>query len=161
VSGQAPAVGSGLIPALPESHRGNQMNSIERNAQLTREFTRVFKNQHNVDGIDHLFSPAFQHHFPAPVRGGLPGFKDIGRMMNGAFPDVVVTEEDLIVATDKVVERSSAQATHGGDFMGIPPTNKRVSWTEIHIYRIAEGKIVEHWVEFALHQLLQQVSGEG
>ena len=136
------------------------MDAIERNAQVIREFTSVFKNQHNVDGIDHLFSSAFQHHFPPPVRSGLAGFKDIGRMMNGAFPDVVVTEEDLIVTPDKVVERSSARATHGGDFMGIPPTNKRVSWTEIHIYLIAEGKIVEHWVEFSLHQLLQQVTGK-
>jgi predicted ester cyclase len=136
------------------------MDAIERNARLIREFTTVFKNQHNVDGIDHLFSPAFQHHFPSPVRSGLAGFKDMGRMMNRAFPDVVVTEEDLIVTPKEVVERSSARATHGGDFMGIRPTNKRVTWTEIHIYRISEGKIVEHWVEFALHQLLHQVNGQ-
>jgi len=44
--------------------------------------------------------------------------------------------------------------------MGIPPTSKPIAWTEIHIYRIAEGKIVEHWVEFALHQLMQQITGQ-
>jgi predicted ester cyclase len=139
---------------------GSEMDAIAGNAEIIREFTRVFKNEHNVDGIDHLFSQRFQHHFPPPLRPGLPGFKDIGRVMNGAFPDVVVTEEDLIVTPDKVVERSSARGTHRGDFMGIPPTNRPIAWTEIHIYRIAEGKIVEHWVEFALHQLLQQITGQ-
>jgi predicted ester cyclase len=52
-------------------------------------------------------------------------------MMNGAFPDVVVKEEDLIASGDRVVERSSAVATHKGAMMGEQPTNKRVAWSEI------------------------------
>lgn len=134
-------------------------HQLGANAALIREHTRVFKNEHNVDGIDRLFAVDFRHHFAPPVRPGIAGFKDIGRMMNAAFPDVVVREEDLIVTVDKVVERSSAVATHRGDFMGIAPTNKRIDWSEIHIYRIADGRIVEHWVEFALHRILQQLGG--
>ena len=134
-------------------------DQLGANAALVREHTRVFKNEHNVDGIDRLFAVDFRHHFPPPVRPGIAGFKDIGRMMNAAFPDVVVREEDLIVTADKVVERSSAVATHRGDFMGIAPTNKRIEWTEIHIYRIVDRRIVEHWVEFALHRILQQLGG--
>jgi predicted ester cyclase len=94
------------------------------------------------------------------VRPGLAGFKDIGRMMNAAFPDVVVTEEDFIVGGDKVVERSSAVATHRGDFMGIAPTKRRIGWSEIHIYRLADGKIVEHWVEVSMQRLLDQLGGK-
>ena len=122
-----------------------------------REFTRVFKNEHDVDGIDHLFAAGFQHHFKPPVRAGLEGFKDIGRMMNTAFPDVVVTEEDLITTEDTVVERSSAVATHRAPLMGEAPTNKQVRWTEIHIYRLRDGRIVEHWVEWAVMDLMQQI----
>lgn len=133
-------------------------HNLAANAALVREFTHIFKNQHNVDGIDHLFASGFRHHFPPPATPGLPGFKDIGRMMNAAFPDVVVSEEDLIVSADKVVERSSAVATHRGEFMGMAPTNKRIEWSEIHIYRIADQQIVEHWVEFALHRILQQLT---
>jgi predicted ester cyclase len=115
--------------------------SIEGHKRAVREFTRVFKNGHNVDGIDHLFATHFQHHFPPPVRAGLDGFKDVGRMMNRAFPDVVVTEEDLIADENTVVERSSAAATHGGEFMGISATGRRVHWTEIHIYRFEGDRI--------------------
>jgi predicted ester cyclase len=78
-------------------------------------------------------------------------------MMNGAFPDVVVTEEDLIAGGDKVVERSSAAATHKGPMLGAAPTNKRIQWSEIHIYRLRDGKIVEHWAEVSMMELLQQV----
>ena len=129
----------------------------ERNKQTVREFTRIFKNEHNVDGVVHLFDTSFAHHFRAPLPPGLEGFKLVGRMMNGAFPDVVVTEDDLIAGGDKVVERSSAVATHKGSLMGETPTNLRIHWTEIHIYRLQDGKIREHWVEMAMMELLQQI----
>ena len=129
----------------------------ERNKEIVREFTRIFKNEHNVDGVGHLFDTNFIHHFRTPLPAGLEGFKQVGRMMNGAFPNVVVREEDLIASGDKVVERSSATATHKGSLMGEKPTNKRISWTEIHIYRVQDGKIREHWVEFAMLELLQHI----
>jgi predicted ester cyclase/quinol monooxygenase YgiN len=127
------------------------------NMRTVREFTLIFKNQHNVDGVGHLFHRDFVHHFRAPLPAGFEGLRQVGIMMNGAFPDVVVTEEDLIASGDKVVERSSAVATHKGPMMGAPPTNKQVRWSEIHIYRLEDQKIVEHWAEVAMLELLQQV----
>jgi predicted ester cyclase len=129
----------------------------EKNKQVIREFTRVFKNEHNVDGVGHLFDNKFVHHFRMPVPEGFEGFRQVGIMMNGAFPDVVVTEEDLIASDDKVVERSSASATHKGAMMGAPPTNKKIKWSEIHIYRLQDGKIMEHWAEVSMMELLQQI----
>jgi len=47
--------------------------------------------------------------------------------------------------------------------MGEKRTNKRIHWTRIHIYRLHDGKIREHWVEMALQQIgvlpRQQKSG--
>ena len=130
----------------------------ERNKKVIREFTRIFKNEHNVDGVDHLFDTKnFMHHFRAPFSSGFEGMKQVGRMMNGAFPDVVVTEEDLIASGDRVVERSSAVATHEAAMMGEKPTNKKVAWSEIHIYRVQDGKIKEHWAEISQMELLQQI----
>jgi len=132
------------------------MQQEEKNKQVVREFTRIFKNQHNVDGVVHLFDKNFTHHFRVPLPPGFEGLRQIGIMMNTAFPDVVVTEEDLIAGGDKVVERSSAAATHKGAFMGAPATNKKIHWTEIHIYRLRDGKIAEHWFEMAMLELMQQ-----
>lgn len=129
----------------------------EKNKQTIREFTRIFKNQHNVDGVSHLFDTDFVHHLRGPLPAGFEGLRQVGIMMNGAFPDVVVTEEDLIASGDKVVERSSAAATHKGAHMGPPPTNQRIQWSEIHIYRLAGGRIVEHWAEISMLELLQQI----
>jgi predicted ester cyclase len=134
------------------------MTPEERNKQIIREFTRIFKNEHNVDGVNHLFDTKnFAHHFRASLPPGFEGLRQVGIMMNRAFPDVVVTEEDLIATGDRVVERSSAVATHKGSMMGERPTNDPVQWSEIHIYRIQDGKIREHWAEIAMMELLQQI----
>lgn len=131
------------------------MSQEDRNQQVIREFMRSFKNEHNVNGVGHLFDKNFIHHFRTPLPAGFERLRQVGIMMNGAFPDVVVTEEDLIASGDKVVERSSAAATHKGSMIGEPPTNKRAHWSEMHIYRLRDGKIAEHWAEIAMLELQQ------
>jgi predicted ester cyclase len=134
------------------------MSRIDEQKAAIREFTRIFKNEHNVEGIDHLFAPEFTHNFKVPLLPGLDGFKQVGRMMNAAFPDVKVTEQDLIATDDVVVERTSAAGTHQGPFYGAEPTNKRCHWTEIHIYKFNDrSKIAEHWIEMSMLELLTQV----
>ena len=132
--------------------------SIEKNKAAVREFTKVFKNAHNVDGVDHLFSKDFKHHFRAPVSPGLQGYKEIGMVMNTAFPDVVVTEDRLVADENMVVEMSHAIATHAGPYMLYPATNKKINWTEIHVYKFnKEGKITEHWIEMSMLELFMQI----
>src|SRR5438105_3713959 len=134
------------------------MSNIERNKKVVREFTRIFKNQHNVDGIDHLFAPDFKHNFKIPLSPGLKGFKEVGIVMNTAFPDVVVTENDMIAEGQTVVERSSAVATNAGQYINYPPTGKKIHWTEMHIYRLNDaGKIIEHWAEVSTLELMLQI----
>jgi hypothetical protein len=57
------------------------MQEEDRNRQVIRDFTRIFKNEHNVDGVDYLFDTKnFVHHFRTPVSSGFEGLKQIGRM---------------------------------------------------------------------------------
>jgi predicted ester cyclase len=63
----------------------------------------------------------------------------------GAFPDGQVTVEDLLADGDKVVVRISLRGTHQGAFRGIAPTGKPITLMGIHIFRFANGKVVEHW----------------
>ena len=56
----------------------------EKNQQIVREFTRIFKNEHNVNGVAHLFDQKFVHHFRMPAPSGCEGLRQVGLMMNGA-----------------------------------------------------------------------------
>ena len=63
----------------------------------------------------------------------------------GAFPDLHVEIEDLIAKDDQVVARLSFSGTHRGDFRGIAPTGRPITFSAIRIYRLSSGKIVETW----------------
>jgi steroid delta-isomerase-like uncharacterized protein len=74
-----------------------------------------------------------------------------------AFPHYALDVEDMIAEADKVVVRFTLSATYGGGFMNIPATGQRVAAPGITIYRIAEGKIVEHWMQVDSAVLMQQL----
>jgi predicted ester cyclase len=48
-------------------------------------------------------------------------------------------------------------ATSRGEFFGVPPSGRRIEWTEIHWLRIVNGRIVEHWTNFDQLGILQQL----
>ena len=56
--------------------------------------------------------------------------------------DMAVTEHDLIEAGDMLVIRGTFEVTHSGEFLGVPPTGRRVSFDWIDMYRVAGGRIV-------------------
>ena len=63
----------------------------------------------------------------------------------------------MIAEGDKVVVRSTFRGTHKGDLMGIAPTGTQVTMPLILIYRIADDKIIEHWMQADALGLLQQL----
>jgi predicted ester cyclase len=65
--------------------------------------------------------------------------------------------EDTIAEADKVVVRFTFRAAYGGGFMNIPATGQQVAMPGIIIYRIADGKIVEHWMQVDSAVLMQQL----
>jgi len=96
--------------------------------------------------VDELFAPDFVERTPQP--GTAPtreGFKQWVKAFRSAFPDITYTVEDSIVAGDKVVLRLMASGTMRGEFAGMPATNKHATWTEIHIVRVANEHVLEHW----------------
>jgi predicted ester cyclase len=74
-----------------------------------------------------------------------------------AFPHYELIADDLIAEGDKAVVRFSLRATHQGEFMGIPATGRSINVPGIIIYRIADGKIVEHWMQIDSAALMQQL----
>jgi predicted ester cyclase len=64
--------------------------------------------------------------------------------------------EDEITEGDKVVARITMHGRHVGEFLGKPPTGKEYATEQIHIWRVTDGKVVEHWsVRDDLGQVLQ------
>lgn len=78
-------------------------------------------------------------------------------MMRSAFSDIRYDPQDIIAEGDKVVVRSLVSGTNDGPFMGMDRTDNRVTWNEIDIVRFEKGKVVEHWGQYDMLGLLQQL----
>jgi len=131
--------------------------SLEQNKSLVRRFADRI-NARDLDGALALIGPAYVEHAARP---GMPQGVDAVRawftLLWASFPDTQATIHDMIAEGDKVVIRMSAEGTHQGPFMGMPPTGKRLITTFIDIHRIVDGKIVEHWNETDTLGMLQQL----
>jgi steroid delta-isomerase-like uncharacterized protein len=88
---------------------------------------------------------------------GLKGFKQSENEIFTALPDLRFTVDDIIAEGDKVAVRWTVTGTHKGAFMGILPTNKKITYWAIEINRLSNGKIVESWSRTDTLSLMQQL----
>jgi predicted ester cyclase len=96
--------------------------------------------------IDEIVDPDVLIRTPLPVQAtGAQALKEVFGRLHRAFPDLHVTVEDLIEEGDKVVGRNSVTGTNQGEYMGLAPTGKSVTYNEIFIFRFDEGRIAETW----------------
>jgi steroid delta-isomerase-like uncharacterized protein len=120
--------------------------STEENKALVRRFVDEVQSRGNIDALDEICSPEFVNHSAPPgVPSNCEGVKQLTAMFRQAFPDSYFIVEDMMAEGDKVATRKTFHGSHQGEFMGIPPTGRRVSMRLIDIVRIAGGRVVEHW----------------
>ena len=133
--------------------------SLEENKAIVRRYREIY-NTNQLDQLGGVLAADFTPHTLLPdVPRTLAGIKMVHQGTLAAFPDLRTTTEDLIAEGDKVAERWTQNMTHTGMAMfGAPAgSGKKIKTTGISVYRIANGKIVEHWgVEDAIG-IMQQL----
>jgi len=120
---------------------------------------RIFVHQDDA-AIDELIAPDFVPHTFGPMQPGREGVREGMRRAGAGVSDPEFTVHDMIAEGDEVAARLTTTARHTGTFMGIEPTGKRYSIDEIHIFRLRDGLLVEHWHEFDKGKLMAQLQGE-
>ena len=139
--------------------------SAEDNKEIVRRFIEDVINGKNVAAVGRYVADDFVDHAALPgAPPGLEGFKQFLAMACKAFPDVRWTTEDMIAEEDRVMTRGICSGTHSGEFhwnagpnSGIDATGKQVSVNEVHVVRMAGGKMVEHWENVDFLGMLQQL----
>jgi steroid delta-isomerase-like uncharacterized protein len=129
----------------------------EENKAIVRRWVEAF-NEGNVDAVDELVTDSYVRHDPnSPEVRGPEEEKQLIAMYRSAFPDLHFTVEDMVAEGDKVLIRVGIRATHKGELLGVPPTEKRLTFTAMEFYRLSEGKIDEQWVNVDTLGMMQQI----
>jgi steroid delta-isomerase-like uncharacterized protein len=65
------------------------------------------------------------------------------KMYYTAFQDLTHHITNIISENDYVVVQLKYTGTQEGEFMGIPPSHKKIECKGVHIFKLAEGKVSE------------------
>jgi steroid delta-isomerase-like uncharacterized protein len=130
--------------------------SIDR-VKLGHLFAEIVSG-HDVSRFDELVAPNYVNHnqFAEP---GLDGVKKTFSAIIAGVPDLKVFVEDVFVSADgsRVVGRYRYEGKHTGNFLGYPATGGAFSMRSIDIWRVADGRFVEHWDELNTLDIFTQI----
>jgi len=135
--------------------------STDQNKAVASRIPSELYNQGNLSVADEVFAEDYIEHHPLPP--GFPSGREAVRRfaagLRGAFPDLQYTIEDIFAEGDRVAVRLTGHGTHQGrwELLPLPPTGRVVTWVEMHICRMADGKLAEHWPVVDQLGLLQQL----
>jgi steroid delta-isomerase-like uncharacterized protein len=131
--------------------------STADNKALVRRFWEGLVGTGDSALADQLLAPGYIVHYAGNPPMDRNGFLQFLGALRTAFPDVAVTVEDLLAEGDEVAVRWTWRGTQHGPFLGIPPTGEAVAGSGIGLFRIADGQIVEDFVQEDTFGLLQQL----
>jgi predicted ester cyclase len=132
--------------------------SLEANKAVVRRFVDEVVSEGRLEVLEEVVHPDYVDHAPDP--GQVPGFEGFRQSLvalRRAFPDFHSFHEQMVAEGDMVAYREISRATHRGEFHGIAATGRRVEVEEMHIVRIADGKIAEHWALYDTLGMLRQL----
>ena len=126
------------------------------NKSLVRRYYEEVLNGRLPQVFDELADPGFVSYLADGRRISLGIYKQAIAGTLAVFPDLHVTVQDQIAEEDQVVTRWKATGTPLIEFAGIQPNGKPVTITAIHIHRLHNGKLMEHWEAINLHAVRQK-----
>jgi steroid delta-isomerase-like uncharacterized protein len=130
---------------------------IDANKELVRRFVQEIFVDGKADAVDELVSEDFVPHTWPSTGDGRGDLKRAIERVSKGLSDAAFSIEDMIAEGDRVAVRLTAGARQTGEFMGIPPSGKSYKIGEIHIFRIRDGKVSEHWHQFDSMGMMSQL----
>ncbi|HEX4197837.1 MAG TPA: ester cyclase [Caulobacteraceae bacterium] len=113
---------------------------------------------HDVSRFEEIVAPSYVNH-NAFAEPGPEGVKKTFDAIFAGVPDLKVSAEDVFVSADgsRLVGRYLYDGTHTGNFLGYPATGNAFAMRSIDIWRVEDGRFVEHWDELNTLDIFTQI----
>jgi steroid delta-isomerase-like uncharacterized protein len=128
------------------------------NESIVRRFIHEYQTGGDERVAEEILAADFVDHCPfGPFPPDREGVKQLFAALRVAFPDLRAEINDQFSQGDKVVTRKTFHGANDGEFMGMPPTGKKVSLDVIDILRLRDGQFTDHWNVVDALGLMQQL----
>ena len=143
--------------AAIDMRRAAGEDTLRENTELVRRFVREIFVEGRKESVDELVADGFTSHTWPSQGDGKAALKAAIDRVGAALSDPSFEVQDTVAQNDLVVARLTASATQSGPFLNLPPSGKRYTIDEIHIFRVRNGRIVEHWHQYDQLGMMQQL----
>ena len=130
----------------------------QKNAELARRWFEEVWNQRRDATVPELLAPGAPGHMEGAEIVGPDQFLQARAALLDALPDIQVTVEATVAEGDDAVVRWSAKGTHRGGGLGLPASNRTVSFRGMSWMHFANGRIAEGWDSWNQEKLLQELA---
>lgn len=133
------------------------MSNLEANKAVVRQFIERIFGAGDKAAVDELIAPGAVFHtyrFEGDPRAGMRAAID---RLSAALSDGSFTIRQLIAEDDLVCAHVTSRATQSGPFMGRPGSGRRYEIDELHLFRVRDGQVVEHWHQYDQMGMLRQL----
>ena len=122
-------------------HKTFEMN----NSKTITNFIEQIWNQQNFDRLEDFLHPDFMDHsLPPGAQNGAEGLKSWIIATSQSFQHKTIVE-DVVADVEKCVVRIRFDLIHFGTWRGMEATGERVNTNGFRMFRLKDGKIIEHW----------------
>ncbi|WP_169814259.1 ester cyclase [Nocardia mexicana] len=142
---------------VSEEVRQRALKMTPEMRELIFGIAKVVANADLEGARKHLTADFIDHESAPDLPIGPDGFIKVVEDVHKSFPDAAWEPEDLFATDDRCFARVRFTGTQLGEYMGYAPTGKQVSVTQMHYYRVVDGKAVEHWGSRDVIRILQQL----
>lgn len=135
-------------------------DQLEVNKALVRRLYERLMANGDVGAAEEILDERYvDHSLPGNAEGGRAELLGVVQAVRAAIPNIAPTVDQAVAEDDLVAIRITARGRHtDAPFPpGIPAAGTAIEWREQHIFRIADGRIVEHWGVFDNLAILQQL----
>jgi steroid delta-isomerase-like uncharacterized protein len=131
--------------------------SAEDSKRVNLQWIQAFNERDWVAEASYRTSDYVAHMsgIPMPLDGD--GWHAFMIEFTQAFPDAQISVDASVGERDIVASRWTITGTHGGAFQGVPATGRLIGFAGCDFSRVVDGKVAEHWAQFDLVSVLQQI----
>lgn len=124
------------------------MAQAEAGAQAVREMWAALRPGGDLAAIERLVTDGYVRHTAGGGRHDRDEFIATMTALHAGFPDLETRIDDLVADLARVAYRWTSTGLHSGDYLGVPPTQRRITATGITFARIDGDRIAEEWTSW-------------
>jgi steroid delta-isomerase-like uncharacterized protein len=151
--------------SLAAAMRTGMARAQPAGANMIDQFAATL-NAHDINAFAALFADDYVNHQTSAAAPPPPADKTNKQATVAFFnarltgiPDLRVEVEASVLTPEKVAGSFIYSGTHGGPYFGMAPTGKPLRFSSCDIFRISNGKIVEHWGMGDIAGVMAQLRG--